>query len=93
MDVSELPYAVKMILKQGNLDHWFNADLWGSRGANIRPAPAAFAKAVECGYLERKGGRYERFRLTDAGRVARRELERLGGSPAGYEIFDDASAE
>jgi len=89
MDVSELPYAVKMIVKQGNLDHWFNADLWDVSPGSIKPAPRAFDLAVDHGLLEIHHGGCK-FRLTDAGRAARSELERLGGRPVGYEIFDSA---
>jgi len=28
MNAADLPYGLKMVLKQGNLDHWFNADLF-----------------------------------------------------------------
>lgn len=74
--------GIRMILTQGNLDHWFDASLWGpSGGSNVRPAPLALTKCVENGHLERHPTKPETFRLTEEGRALRRRLERESPNP------------
>lgn len=58
--------GVAMIVDQGNLDHWFNGDLWG-HGSSIRPSGKAFDVALQAGLLEKKHDR-DSYRLTNAGR-------------------------
>lgn len=72
-EFKELPGGVRMIVTQGNLDHWFNADLWGGE-SNIRPASAAFAMAEHHGLVQHHVTRPD-YRLTDLGRSMRRQLE------------------
>lgn len=71
--IDDLPigHGVRLIVQQGNLDHWFSADLWG----DIKPSPQAFDMALSRGMVEAHfmTGKY---RLTDYGREVRRRFEK-----------------
>jgi len=72
-EFNELPSGVRMIVEQGNLDHWFNAALWGGKNP-VRPAPAAFVRAEEAGLVE-KHFHTHKWRLTNLGRSMRHQSE------------------